>query len=94
MSEELTRALAGLLDYVVSHRCKRMPNHYTQAPVMDALKALGRATNISTFGYDYLDVLDQYKEQTRAQRTCQHLPSPQCGDPGPEGAGGRETAIA
>jgi len=66
---EMVIAMVGLLDYVTTSRCKRIANHYTQKPVADALRALCKETQNSSFAYDYLDVVDKIK-QSRKEDQC------------------------
>lgn len=58
MSDE-AKALHGLLEFILNPCASKKGNLYTKAPVVTALKALAKATGHSTFGYDYLDILDK-----------------------------------
>ena len=62
MSQQLIDALVGMVEYVTKGQVHRAKNHYTQKPVADALRALCTATGNSSFGYDYLDVIDKIRE--------------------------------
>lgn len=66
MTHRLVKALVGMVAYVTSQRCRRVGNHYTQAPVVEALKAIGEATGQPTDGYNFLDVIDNLKEKEKA----------------------------
>ena len=65
MSTQLVNALVGMVEYVTKGQVYRAKNHYTQKPVCDALRALCAATGHSTFGYDYLDVVDKIMEDRK-----------------------------
>lgn len=62
MSQELIDALVGMVEYVTKGQVYRSKNHYAQKPVADALRALCAATGHSSFGYDYLDVIDKINQ--------------------------------
>jgi len=62
MTKELIDALVGMVEYVTKGQVYRSKNHYNQKPVADALRALCAATGHSSFGYDYLDVIDKIHE--------------------------------
>lgn len=62
MSKQLIDALVGMVEYVTKGQVFRSKNHYSQKPVADALRALCAATGHSSFGYDYLDVIDKIHE--------------------------------
>ena len=68
MSKELVGALVGMVEYVTKGQVYRSKNHYTQKPVAEALRALCKATGHSSFGYDYLDVIDKIKGDRDVQK--------------------------
>jgi len=68
VTQELIDALVGMVVYVTKGQAYRSKNHYTQKPVADALRALCKATGHSSFGYDYLDVIDKIKGEHHVQK--------------------------
>ena len=63
MTQDLADALVGMVEYVTKGHVYRAKNHYSQKPVADALRALCAFTGDSSFGYDYLDVIDKINER-------------------------------
>ena len=61
-NKELIDALVGMVEYVTKGQAYQSKNHYSQKPVADALRALCAATGHSSFGYDYLDVIEKIRE--------------------------------
>ena len=66
---ELSDALAGVLEHITSGAAYRTNNPYLRECVQEGLRTLGRANGISTFGHDWMDVLDKYKESKTHDQT-------------------------
>lgn len=83
--DPLKSALANLLDHVISGQAYKSGNPYLRSSVQEGLRTLGHATGFSTFGHDWMDVLDKFKEQ-HDQRDDSNLSQTLSNDTGSDGA--------